>query len=195
MDFIFKSIILISTGLIFLRITGRKSISQMTISHTIIMISIGSLIVQPIADKNIIKTIIMAGIFISFIIVLEFLQMKFNFVEKIVTGKSMVVIMDGKIIVKNLKKLRLTVDQLEMRLREQGINNIKQIRTATIEPNGQVGFELKPEHKPLTKGEFEIIIKKLLSDKEIKSYNQLDENIFDEIKNKDMTNTKNKTLK
>jgi uncharacterized membrane protein YcaP (DUF421 family) len=60
----------------------------------------------------------------------------------------------GTLNIQNLKKLRLTVDQLEMRLRNQGISNIEDVKTATIEPNGLLGYELQEDAKPLTKGEF-----------------------------------------
>ncbi|MBS4538906.1 DUF421 domain-containing protein [Clostridium sp. D2Q-11] len=185
MSFVYKAIILLTAGVVFLRISGRKSISQMTISHTVIMISIGSLIVQPIAEKSVLRTVIIAGIFISFTIILEILQIKMNFMEKLITGKSLIVIENGEIQVGNLKKLRMTADQLEMRLREKGISGFNQIKYATIEPNGQLGYELKREYKPLTIGEFE----KLISGN-INMDNS--SNIFDEIK---YTNKDNKKLK
>lgn len=53
-----------------------------------------------------------------------------------------------------MNKLRLTVDQLEMRLRNQGISKIEDLKTATLEPNGQLGYELKEDAKPLTVREF-----------------------------------------
>lgn len=50
-SFIWKSAILILTGILLLRLSGRKSISQMTLAQTIIMISLGTIIVQPIVKK------------------------------------------------------------------------------------------------------------------------------------------------
>lgn len=41
-----------------------------------------------------------------------------------------------------------------MRMRNQGISKMEGVKTATIEPNGQVGYELKEDAKPLTVGEF-----------------------------------------
>lgn len=154
MDFIWQSFLLILTGVLLLRIAGRKSIAQMTLAQTIIMISMGTIIVQPIVEKSVIKTIIAAIIFVISVVLLEYFQLKFNSFEKFITGKSKIVINNGILDVQNLKKLRLTVDQLEMRLRNQGISNIDDIKTATIEPNGQLGFELKEDAKPLTVGEF-----------------------------------------
>ncbi|WP_431027089.1 DUF421 domain-containing protein [Lysinibacillus sp. LZ02] len=137
-----------------LLIAGRKSIAQMTLAQTIVMISIGTIIVQPIVEKSMVKAIIAAAIFVISVIILEYLQLKSNAFEKFITGKSKVVISNGTLNIQNLKKLRLTVDQLEMRLRNHGIANIQDIQTATIEPNGQLGFELKEDAKPLTVGEF-----------------------------------------
>lgn len=41
-----------------------------------------------------------------------------------------------------------------MRLRNAGISTIKDVKTATIEPNGQLGYELQEDAKPLTVGDF-----------------------------------------
>ncbi|MBT2637603.1 DUF421 domain-containing protein [Bacillus sp. ISL-39] len=159
-DFIWKAFVLIVSGVLLLRIAGRKSISQMTLGQTIVMISIGTIIVQPIVEKSVWKAIAGAGIFVVAIVLIEFLQMKINLFEKFITGKSKIVIQNGQLETKMLKKLRLTVDQLEMRLRDKGISRIEDVKTATIEPNGQLGYELKDEAKPLTVGEF----KKALND-------------------------------
>lgn len=152
---IIKSIILVASGLLLLRMAGRKSISQMTIGQTVVMISIGSIIIEPIATERMYNTLAAALTFIVFLILTEYLEVRFSFIENFLTGKSQVLIEDGKINEKNLKKLRLTVDKLEMRLREKGITNLADVKTATLEPNGQLGYELKRSAQPLTIGEFE----------------------------------------
>lgn len=154
MNFIWESFVLILAGIFLLRIAGRKSISQMTLAQTVVMISIGTIIVQPIVEKSIIKAILGAAIFVISVVILEYFQLKSNAFEKFITGKSKIVIENGTLNIQNLKKLRLTVDQLEIRLRNQGISNIKDIKTATLEPNGQLGYELKEDAKPLTVGDF-----------------------------------------
>ncbi|RHW38122.1 DUF421 domain-containing protein [Neobacillus notoginsengisoli] len=154
MDFVWNSFILIIAGIVFMRIAGRKSISQMTLAQTVVMLSIGTIIVEPIVEASLLKTLAGVGIFIFSVVILEIIQMKSNFLERLITGKSKVVIRDGKIDVEALKKLRLSVDQLEMRLRNQGISSIEDLKMATLEANGIVGYELKDDQKPLTVGEF-----------------------------------------
>ncbi len=158
MNFLWQSAILILAGIFLLRIAGRKSISQMTLPQTVVMISLGTIIVQPIVEKSMVKAIGGAAVFILAIVVLEYIQVKSNAFEKFLTGKSKTVIQNGQLDIKTLKKLRLTVDQLEIRLRNQGITNIQDVKTATIEPNGQLGYELQDDAKPLTVGEFKNVM-------------------------------------
>ncbi|GEL03645.1 DUF421 domain-containing protein [Rummeliibacillus sp. G93] len=158
MALILKTLLLILSGVILLRISGRKSISQMNLSTTILMISTGTILVQPIAGQGVTHTIMAVGILVLLVLFLEYLQLKFNAIEKLITGKSKVVIENGKLNIRNIKKVRLTIDQLEMRLRNQGVSRYQDIKTATIEPNGLLGYELMDEAKPLTVGEFKKIM-------------------------------------
>lgn len=54
-----------------------------------------------------------------------------------------------------------------MKLRQSSVNNINDGKYATLEPNGQDGFELKENKKPATKEDISIIIKEIQQMKEI----------------------------
>ncbi|HEY0826842.1 MAG TPA: DUF421 domain-containing protein [Bacilli bacterium] len=147
---IWKSSVLIIIGMFLLRLAGRKSISQMTVPTTVIMVSIGTVIVQPIANKSIWMAVAAAAVFILILITVEISQVKWNHFEKVFRGSSVIVIRDGKLLPEDLKKIRLTVDQLEMKLRQASISRISDVKTATIETNGQLGYELIEDAKPVT---------------------------------------------
>lgn len=155
LDWIWKAVLIVLGGTFLLRLAGRKSISQMTLAQTVIMIGIGSLLVQPLAGKNIWTTLAVGGILVLTLIIMEFLQIKSDAIEKFITGKSKVLVENGNIHEKNLKKLRMTVDQLEMKLRQGNVASVSDLQWATLEANGQVGYQLKPEAQPVTKKEFE----------------------------------------
>ncbi|MFS0604072.1 DUF421 domain-containing protein [Peribacillus frigoritolerans] len=156
-SFIWKSILIIIFGILLIRFAGRRSISQMTISQTVVMISIGTLLIQPVSGKNIWVTFVIASILIATLLLIEFIQMKWDFTEKIFTGRSKVVIESGTLNEKNLRKLRLSVDKLEMRLRQSGIENIKDVQWATLEPSGQLGYSLTDKKKFATKEDIDKI--------------------------------------
>ncbi len=158
-----ESILMMFSGVFLLRMAGRKSISQMTLAQTVVMISIGSIIIQPIVETSIVRTIIAASTFVLLLILIEWLQTKFDLVESLISGKAKTVIENGQPVVKNMRSMRMTVDKLEMRLRQQGIHNITDVKTATLEPNGQLGYELERNARPLTVGEFEQMIGQLIT--------------------------------
>lgn len=196
---IWKSFLIFVLGTLILRIGGRKSISQMTISQTIVMIGLGSLLVQPVANKGIFITFGSAFILVVLMLISEFLQVKVDFIETFLSGKSVVVIENGSLDITELKKIRLTVDQLETRLRQVGITSIEDVKYATIEISGQLGYELKDHKKPLTQGEFLSIMEEVLNidrdkiNKKIKDKAEIinKNDIFKEIDQKKFEGNKN----
>ncbi|MBD1373394.1 DUF421 domain-containing protein [Hazenella sp. IB182357] len=155
---VWKTFLIFVIGTIILRLGGRKSISQMTIAQVVVMIGIGSLLIQPVSGHGIGYTFLAAFVLVCFMLIFEYLQMKFDRFETIGTGKAKMVIEHGQLNVKNLRMLRLTVDQLETRLREVGIANIEDVEWATIEVSGQLGYALKPPKQPATKEDIQLIL-------------------------------------
>ncbi|MEH7549561.1 DUF421 domain-containing protein, partial [Neobacillus vireti] len=176
-----KSFILFFTGVVLLRIAGIKSIAQMTLAQTIVMISLGHLIVEPIVEVSMIKAIGGAIIFVVSILIVEYIQLHFNPFEKLIMGKTKIVIENGELNVKNLKKLRLTVDGLEMRMRNMGLTKLSDIKIGTIEPNGQLGYELKEDAKPLTIGEFKKLMNQISQQNLTTTNKDSSQDIFAEI--------------
>lgn len=158
-----KALVLIIFGMLLLRLAGRKSISQMTIPTTIAMISIGTIIVEPIADHHILITMTAAAVFIAVLIGVEWLQLRWSPFQRLVKGQAVIVIQDGRVQMQNLKRLRLTIEALEMSLREEGISRISDVKTATFEPNGMIGYELSDAAKPVTLAQVEELLAKYLS--------------------------------
>ncbi|MBT2624602.1 DUF421 domain-containing protein [Bacillus sp. ISL-32] len=158
---LWKSAVMIVVGIILLRIAGRKSISQLSVTQTVIMISIGSIIIQPFIAHNLWETILAASVFIFALLVMEILQIKTDFFEKVLSGTTITVVENGNINQKNLKKMRLTEAQLKMRLRQEGFGQIKDFKEVSLEPNGQIGYELYDEAKPVTVQQVRLLLNEL----------------------------------
>ena len=144
-NLIWQTLLIFIVGTIILRIGGRKTISQMTIPQTVMMITIGTLLIQPVADQGLWTTFAIAVILVICLVITEFIQLKFDNAETAISGKAVPVIENGTLIENNLKKLRLPVDKLEQQLRQAGISNIRDVQYATLESNGQLGYTLKSE--------------------------------------------------
>jgi len=196
LNWIWQSILIFIVGTFILRIGGRKSISQMTISQTIVMIGLGSLLIQPVSGKGLLVTFLAAGILTILMIITEYLEIKIDFLETMFSGKAVIVIENGKPNIKNLKKLRMSIDRLETRLRQSGISSIEDVQYATIEVSGQLGYELKNNKRPLNQEDFiklmsEIYeLKSMISNKAKPESNE-NNNIFKEIKGGKFEGNKN----
>ncbi|MCD8510669.1 MAG: hypothetical protein LRY73_12900 [Bacillus sp. (in: Bacteria)] len=79
---IWKAIMIVFIATMLLRVAGRKSISQMTVAQTVLMISIGTLMIQPVSEKNIWITFLIALLLVITLIVIEYLQIKSDLLER-----------------------------------------------------------------------------------------------------------------
>jgi uncharacterized membrane protein YcaP (DUF421 family) len=190
LNWIWESTIIFFVGTFILRIGGRKSISQMTISQTAVMIGLGSLIIQPITGRGLTITLMAAFLLILLMIITEYLQIKIDFLENLFSGKAVIVIENGQLNLKNMKRLRLSIDKLETRLRQAGISSIEDVKYATLEASGQLGYELKDNKKPLTKEDFIILMNEIAQMKDMIKNNKSN-NIFEEINNKKFEGNEN----
>src|SRR5699024_9420809 len=108
-----------------------------------IIISLGTLLIQPVSGNNIWMTFIIAAVLVLTLIALQFIQIKSDTLEKLITGKSLVLIENGVIHERNLVKSSMTIDQLEMMLRQNNISKITNVKWASLEPNGRLGILVK----------------------------------------------------
>ncbi|SER57767.1 DUF421 domain-containing protein [Salipaludibacillus aurantiacus] len=158
LEWVWKAVLIVLAGSVILRLAGRKSISQMTVAQTVLMISIGTILIQPVSEQNIWVTFLIAALLVSTLLAIEYIQMKADFMERFFSGHAIVVIENGQVKKENLKKLRLPVDKLEMRLRQNNVQRIEDVQWATMETNGEIGYTLKPGLRYATEQDIQAII-------------------------------------
>ncbi|WP_328588781.1 hypothetical protein [Siminovitchia acidinfaciens] len=83
MNLFWQPLVILIAGLFLLKLSGRKSIAQMTMPQLIVMLSLGTLLVQPIAQKGVGRTLVVVGVFIVTLLLLEYIQVKSNGGRKI----------------------------------------------------------------------------------------------------------------
>ncbi|MBR6407290.1 MAG: DUF421 domain-containing protein [Clostridia bacterium] len=135
-----------------LRITGKRQIGQLQPSELVLMLMISNIATMPLEEAGVpllssmvpIATLVLLEISISAV------MLKLPAVRKLVSGSSVQVIRNGKIIEKNLKKLRLTVDELYEELRLAGNFRIDEIVCCTVETNGRLSVLKRFESDPVT---------------------------------------------
>lgn len=133
------------------RIMGRKILSQMTYFDFVTAITIGT-----ITGAYVTTEIRGAWVLVSPVVLtictlgLAFLTLGSLPARKIIKGEPVVVIQNGRILEKNMLKLRYTIDALEMQLREKGVFNFNDVEFAILEPHGQLSVLKKSQNLPVT---------------------------------------------
>lgn len=139
--------------LILARIIGKKQISQLTFFHYTTGITFGSIAGEISAQ---VETPFWDGI-IAMIwwtlltLLVSYLSLKSEKLRVLFDDKPTVLIQNGTILPKNLKKARLSLDELSMLLREQSIFSAADVDYAVFETNGELSIMKKPAMENATK--------------------------------------------
>lgn len=156
MDSLFDVIVrcLVSIVVLFLvtEVMGKKQLGQLNMFDYIIGITIGSLAASLSIDESIdyiygIVSMIVYGFSAALI---SYLTTKSITLRRFFTGDPCVIMNDGKISYKNLKKSRLDVNDLLQLARENGYYDLSQVNYCILEPSGRVSFLPKAKYQPVT---------------------------------------------
>jgi uncharacterized membrane protein YcaP (DUF421 family) len=149
----------ISTGFIVLftlaRIMGRKEISQMTFFNFVSAIAIGSIAANLVVSQNLsIRNGVLALTgWTVFTLLMDYIDINSKKARKVTTGDPIIVIKEGKIVERSLKKSRLDIDALKTMLRQKNIFSLAEVDYAIFETNGKLSVMPKEPKKPLTKSD------------------------------------------
>jgi uncharacterized membrane protein YcaP (DUF421 family) len=156
-------ILILLISMFSLRLVGKKSISQLTLPNVVFVFiftnCMGTLITTP---QALFIALILTAVIIMIIIIIEFLQLKYDWLERFLVGRPNVLVYEGEPDTEQLKKAKITIDMLESQIRLQGLHSLYECKTITLEPNGNIGIEIKPEYEPIQKIYFDEAIKQIL---------------------------------
>lgn len=158
---IMKCVIVYFLALFLTKIAGTKIIAQMNFFDFIMTVSMGSMIANAVIDKDApINSEVIALIFFTLLtIVTSFFSIKSFSIKKILSSKPVILIKDGIIIDKNIRKLRITIDELMMKLREKDIFNLSDVEFAIMERDGKLSVLKKADKQPVTPYDMKIQVK------------------------------------
>jgi uncharacterized membrane protein YcaP (DUF421 family) len=146
MDLVLRAIVLYVFVLFVMRATGRREISSLTAVDLVLLIVLGDAIQQGLTQDD--YSVTGAIIVISTIAVLQlgtsYLTFRSRKMRNLLDGVPVVLIDNGNIIEANLRRQRLTEDDLAEEMRLQQIASYDDIRWALLEANGKFSFVEKP---------------------------------------------------
>lgn len=146
---IIRTVILYIFILLALRIMGKRQLSEMQTSELVITLLISDIAVIPMQNTGqpLLSGIVPILILISLEILFSVIMLKSGNFRKIVCGSPEMVIKDGKILQDQMRRLRMTTEDLCVQLRQQGIFSLEDVQYCIVETNGDVSVLEKPDKR------------------------------------------------
>lgn len=176
MEAIYHGFIIFMAGFLLLRITGKKAVSQMDSFDLLYIFVLTNIISTPVEKESIEKALIYAVIIV--ILYKIFIRLSLhNKLRWIFYERPTVLIRNGDIDRKALKKVRMPMNELLSHLRVKGYTDTQQISMATMEETGSISVIPKSKYRPLQPNDLNLKVQKeyipipLIMDGQILSHN------------------------
>jgi uncharacterized membrane protein YcaP (DUF421 family) len=148
---IYHSLIVFVLLVILARLIGKKLLSQMTFFDFVIGVTIGTVGGAFITMEIRGFYVLLSPIILTTAVLLSgYLALKNVTFRKLIEGEPIVLIQNGKIYEKNMKKVRYNTDDLLAQLREKNVFDTGEVEFAILEPHGKLSVLKKSQHLPLT---------------------------------------------
>lgn len=155
---------IISLLILFLitKLLGKKQVSQLSVFDYVIGISIGNFAAEITTslDTQFVNGILAMTIFGTFAYLVSIFTMKSIFLRRIFIGTPTILIDKGKIIEKNLKKVKFDINDLLEQCRINKYFDLNEIEYAILEVNGTLSILAKGENKNITIKDMNLPVKK-----------------------------------
>lgn len=157
LNILIKILIIYPVFIIIIRLMGKRQVGQLQLSELVTTFLVSELAVLPIQspDLPIHKAIIPMLFLLCIEIIVSFAVIKSPFIKKLLYGNPSIIIIKGEINQKELRKLRIGINELLEELRIKNVFDISQVEYAILEQNGQLAIFLKEEHQALTIGDID----------------------------------------
>jgi uncharacterized membrane protein YcaP (DUF421 family) len=142
MDVVLRSIVVFLFIWALMRLVGRRELSSMEPFDLIIIIVIGDLVQQAATqqDMSVTGAILSAGTIGLMTVVFSWFSWRFPRTRPVLDGKPIVIVEDGKPLMDNMRRERVTIEELAAQARLKGIESLDSVKWAVLETGGQVSF-------------------------------------------------------
>jgi uncharacterized membrane protein YcaP (DUF421 family) len=142
MDLVLRCLVLFPLVVILVRIVNRRELSSMEPFDVVLLVVIGDLLQQGITQND--YSVVGAAIVVTTITLMSlataYLNWRFTRVRTTLEGEPIILLQHGRPLEHNLRRQRITVDELQAYARQQGIASLERVAYAVLETNGRISF-------------------------------------------------------
>ena len=135
-----------------IRMMGRRQIGQMEASEFVVTMLVANLASIPMQDaaiplySGLLPILVVLGMELT----LSGLILRSIWIRRFFCGKPVILIDNGRILLENLRKTRVTLDELTGHLRSKDVLDVQTVQFAILETDGSLSVFPYPDHQPAT---------------------------------------------
>jgi uncharacterized membrane protein YcaP (DUF421 family) len=145
MDIVFRAAVAFLFILLVTRIVGRRELNTLEPFDLILLVTIGDLVQQGVTqnDFSVTGLALAVGTIAVLTVLFSYLPWRFQVLRPVLEGQPVILIEDGNVIDKNLRRHRLTQEEIAAEARFQQIDSFDKVRWAVLETSGKISFITK----------------------------------------------------
>ena len=142
MDLVLRAAVVFVFVVILTRIIGRRELGSLAPIDLILLIILGDALQQGLTqdDYSLTGAVLVVGTLAVLQVFTSWVSFRFPHTRRVLEGEPLIVVEDGKPIERNLRRERLTVEEVAESARLKEIGSLDEIRWAVLERNGEISF-------------------------------------------------------
>lgn len=146
----FRTIVLYLVLILVVRLMGKRQIGEMEPAEFVVTMLVANLASIPMQDGGIplFSGLVPILTVLGLELVLSWATLRSLAFRKVLCGKPVILIENGRILQSRLRQTRITLDELMGHLRQKDVLNPQQVQYAILETNGTLSVFPYPEHRP-----------------------------------------------
>jgi uncharacterized membrane protein YcaP (DUF421 family) len=135
------------------RFVIRRDIGALGIADVLLLVILADAAQNAMAGgyQTITEGLILLSVIIGWNVLLDWLSYRFRIVNRFTSPRALPLVRHGRFLLQNLRRERLTAEEVMSRLREQGIAHLRQVRHAYMESDGQISVIRHDDARPAAK--------------------------------------------
>ncbi|WMX13789.1 MULTISPECIES: DUF421 domain-containing protein [unclassified Aureispira] len=137
-----SSAIIYALIIIYIRLLGKRSTSELNNFDWVVTVSIGSIVASTIILKDI--SVTEGGLAVLILLILQYILTKMMFssdqLREVVKSTPQLLLFEGKFIDENMKKERILKPEIYAAIRQKGLKSIQQIYAIVLETNSKLSI-------------------------------------------------------
>jgi uncharacterized membrane protein YcaP (DUF421 family) len=141
-DIVVRAVVAFFFIFLLTRVIGRREISTLQPFDLILLVMIGDLVQQGVTQNDFSVTgLLLAGTTIAMLtVVISYASFRVRRLRPLIDGEPVILMQDGEVIANNLRRERITLEELAAQARAQQIASLADVKWAVLETNGKVSF-------------------------------------------------------